>query len=241
MIAATQLWWDTARAGGIVSWVLLAASVLWGLAISTKATAGRVRPNWMLDLHRFLGGLAVIFVAVHVVSIVLDSFVHFGLSDVLVPLASSWHPVAVAWGIVGMYLLLAVEATSLARRRLPKRVWHGIHLLSLPTFALATIHGLTAGTDRGNAAWQLVVWTVTAAITLLAAIRIVRLPRPPRITRAPSTPHRRPAAGPRPTAAVPPWPAPTDRPTGPPLRPPMDPVTPTAPGAARTGAAPSGR
>jgi hypothetical protein len=78
VIAATQLWWDTARAAGIVSWCLLAGGVLWGLAISTKATLGRVRPNWMLDLHRFLGGLAVVFVAVHVGSVVLDSFVHFG-------------------------------------------------------------------------------------------------------------------------------------------------------------------
>jgi len=195
MIAATQLWWDTARAGGIISWALLAASVLWGLAISTKATAGRVRPNWMLDLHRFLGGLAVIFVGIHVGSIVLDSFVHFGLTEVLVPLASAWHPVAVAWGIVATYLLVAVEATSLARRRLPKRVWHGIHLLSLPTFALATVHGLTAGTDRHNAVWQVALWTVTAAIVVLTAIRLIRV--------APATPQGR---------------LPTTPTTGPPLR-----------------------
>jgi hypothetical protein len=188
VIAATQLWWDTARAGGIISWALLAASVLWGLAISTKATAGRVRPNWMLDLHRFLGGLAVIFVGVHVGSIVLDSYVHFGLTEVLVPLASAWHPVAVAWGIVATYLLVAVEATSLARRRLPKRIWHAIHLLSLPTFAFATVHGLTAGTDRDNAVWQVALWTVTAAIVVLTAIRLMRLAPPTPQGRLPTTP-----------------------------------------------------
>src|SRR6476659_8676327 len=176
-----QIWWYTARAGGIISWALLAASVLWGLAISTKATAGRVRPNWMLDLHRFLGGLAVVFVGMHVVSIVLDSFVHFGLTDVLVPLASSWHPVAVAWGIVGLYLLLAVELTSLFRRRLPRRLWRGVHALSFPLFALATVHGLTAGTDRGNLLWQVTVWSTTAAVVFLTAVRLLQLAdEPPR-------------------------------------------------------------
>ena len=70
----------------------------------------------MLDVHRFLGGLAAVFVGVHVIGLLLDSFVAFGPTDVLVPLASSWHPVAVAWGIVAMYLLVAVELTSLGRR-----------------------------------------------------------------------------------------------------------------------------
>src|SRR4051794_34650598 len=149
-----QLWWDTARAGGIVAWCLLAASVLWGLAMSTKATPERVRPNWLVDLHRFLGGLAVVFVGVHVVGLLLDSYVHFGLTELVVPLASSWHPVAVTWGVVGMYLLVAVELTSLARRRLRRRTWRLLHGLSFPTFALATVHGLTAGTDSGNLVWQ---------------------------------------------------------------------------------------
>ena len=32
----TTLLWYTARAAGIVTWALLAASVLWGLALSTR-------------------------------------------------------------------------------------------------------------------------------------------------------------------------------------------------------------
>jgi predicted ferric reductase len=182
----TQLWWDTARAGGIVSWCLLAASVLWGLAMSTRTVPGRVRPNWMLDLHRFLGGLAVVFVGVHVTSIVLDSYVHFGLADVLVPLASSWHPVAVTWGIVGLYLLLAVELTSLARHRLPRRAWRAVHALSFPLFATATIHGITAGTDRRNAIWQATVWTTSAAVVVLTMVRLLQLAEPPAEERLPS-------------------------------------------------------
>jgi len=62
-------------------------------------------------------------------------------------MASGWNTAAVAWGVVAMYLLAAVELTSLARRRLPKRLWRLTHGLAFPTFALSTVHVLTAGTE----------------------------------------------------------------------------------------------
>src|ERR1700682_5890473 len=129
-MSQSHLWWYTARAAGLVAWALLTASVVWGLALSTHVLGRKPRPVWLLDLHRALGGLAVIFTGIHVVGIMLDSYVHFGLSEVLVPLASAWHPVAVAWGIVAFYLLTAVEVTSLARRRLPNRFWRRVHFAS---------------------------------------------------------------------------------------------------------------
>ena len=101
----------------------------------------------MLSTHRYLSALAVAFVAVHVVAIIADDFVHFGLADVLVPMVSSWHPVAVAWGIVSMYLLLVIEGTSLARQHLSPKVWRGIHVVSYVLLGMVTIHLLTAGTD----------------------------------------------------------------------------------------------
>ncbi|HEY7136657.1 MAG TPA: ferric reductase-like transmembrane domain-containing protein [Acidimicrobiia bacterium] len=169
---STQLWWYAARAAGIVAWVLLAAGVLWGLALSTKVFGRKPRPAWLLDLHRALGGLAVIFTAVHVAAVMLDSYVHFGIAEVLVPLASSWHPVAVAWGIVGLYLLLAVELTSLARRHLSKRMWRAIHFASFPLFVVATVHGLSAGTDTKTGVAIAVVAVVVAAVTSLTAVRV---------------------------------------------------------------------
>jgi hypothetical protein len=143
----SQLWWYTARASGIVAWGLLVLSVVWGLLLSSRVRPGGVRPSWLLDLHRFLGGLAVVFLGVHVAAIVLDSYVQFSLVDVLVPLASSWHPGWVAWGIVAMYLALAVEITSLLRARIPAKLWRRTHVLALPLLVLATIHFVVAGTD----------------------------------------------------------------------------------------------
>lgn len=191
-----QLWWYTARAGGIVGWALLAASVLWGLALSTKVTGRRPRPNWTLDLHRFLGGLALVFTGVHVAAIMADSYVHFGLTEVLVPLASSWHPVAVAWGVVGLYLLAAVEVTSLLRKHLSKRVWRATHFLSFPLFLLTTIHVLSAGTDRHNVVLRGAIIAATAVVTVLTFVR-VRQAEKQRSDPAPSrVPPRLPPKGP---------------------------------------------
>jgi len=170
-----QVWWYVARASGTVSWALLALSVVWGLTLSTRWLGRRARPNWLLDLHRFLGGAGVVFVAVHVAALVADSYTHFGPTDLLVPFASHWHPVAVAWGVVGAYLLVAVEVTSLLRKRLSKRLWHATHLLSFPLFVLATVHGLTAGTDATN---PILLWAMAATSVVVAVLTASKFRRP---------------------------------------------------------------
>ncbi len=168
----STLVWDTARAAGIVSWTLLAASAVWGLALSTRVLGGRPRSAWLLDLHRFLGGAAVIFLTIHVVTIMLDTYVHFGPVEAFVPLAASWRTVPVAWGIVAMYLLVAVEATSLLRGRLPKRVWDSSHYLAFPLFLFASVHALTAGTDRSAPLLRTSVLAALAAVAVLSALRV---------------------------------------------------------------------
>jgi predicted ferric reductase len=185
--------WFVARASGLVSWGLLAAATLWGLALSTKVTGKRPRPNWILDLHRWLGGVALIFTGVHVVSLLGDTYVHFGLASVLVPFAATWHPVAVAWGVVAFYLLLAVELTSLARSHLSKALWRRVHFASFVLFIMATVHGLTAGTDTKSTAARLVAAAVGSVFIGLTGARIaeaVRVEPPARprvIVRQPAT------------------------------------------------------
>jgi DMSO/TMAO reductase YedYZ heme-binding membrane subunit len=166
-----KMWWYATRSAGIVAWILLALSVLWGLALSTKAFGRRPRPNWLLDLHRFLGGLAVVFTAVHVITILFDTFVSFSVVNVLVPFTGTWHPNAVAWGIVSMYALVAVEITSLLRRRLSRQAWRAVHYLSFPLFATATVHVLTTGTDRHTLALRALL---TVAVVVVIALTMIR-------------------------------------------------------------------
>lgn len=168
-----QLWWHVARAGGLVAYGLLAASTIWGLAVSTRLLGRWPAPGWTLDLHRYLGGLAVAFTGIHLAALLLDSYLQFDLPDLLVPLASAWRPGAVAWGVVAIYLLVAVQATSLARRRLPHRLWRRIHLGAFPLLAAATAHLLTAGADRTNPAILTMLTATVAATTFLLLFRLL--------------------------------------------------------------------
>lgn len=165
-----HLAWYVSRATGIVSWGLLVASMLWGLLHATRALGRWNRPWWMLGVHRFLGALTVAFVVVHVLAIVADGYTAFGPVDVLVPLASEWRPLPVALGIVGLYVLVAVELTSLLQRHLPRGVWRQVHLASYGAFALATGHALTAGTDVGDLLVGGVAVGVGVVVSLLSVL-----------------------------------------------------------------------
>ena len=207
---SAQLPWYVARASGIVAWALLAGSVIWGLAMTTKTFKRRVRRPWLLDLHRFLGGLALVFTVIHVAAIVGDTYVHFGVAEVLVPLASKWHPIGVAFGIVGMYLLVAVEVTSLVRDRIPHALWRRVHFLSFPLYVVTTVHLLTAGTERHQPIMLLAVAAATAAVIALVAVRVKHdLASVP--TRAAGTARPRSAPGPRATRSPREQPAPSAR------------------------------
>ena len=57
-----QVWWYATRAAGLMTWSTAVAAVIVGLLLSTRTVKARTGP-WMLDLHRFLGGLSVLFLA----------------------------------------------------------------------------------------------------------------------------------------------------------------------------------
>ena len=195
-----HLAWYVSRSTGIVTWGLLVASMLWGLLYATRLLGRRARPWWMLGVHRFLGALAVVFVIVHVVALLADGYTSFGLVDILVPFASEWRPIPVALGVVGFYILLAVELTSLAQRHLPRAVWRQIHLASYGLFAFATLHALSAGTDVRDVLVGGVAIGVGVVVALLSALAWVARsePKEPRRAASAAVRVRRPSS--RPTA-----------------------------------------
>ena len=170
-----ELWWYTARSGGIVALALASAPVLWGLLLSTRVMQGRPSPRWLLDLHRFLGGMAVLFTGVHVAALVADTTIAFSWTDVLIPFASSWNPVAVSFGVVAAYLLLAVQLSSMLMKHLPRRQWKWIHLSSYGLFWLGIAHGAMAGTDAGNPVYIAGFGVSTLLVLFLTTYRL--LPR----------------------------------------------------------------
>lgn len=180
-IAPEKMTWYLSRSSGMVAWLLVTASVVWGLALSAKLVNKLASPAWMLDLHRFLGGTAVTLVAVHLASLVADNYAHFGWRQILVPFTRAERAeritTAVAWGVIAMYLLVAVEATSLLRRRLPKKVWRRVHYLSFPLYVLCTMHGFQAGTDRNVKLFGVATVVCVVLTVVLTIVRIVMKPK----------------------------------------------------------------
>jgi hypothetical protein len=171
-VLAPQAWWWLTRATGLVAWVVVTVAMVWGLLASTRSVRRRGVPAWIADLHRYLGGLALAFTVAHLLTLVADSYVHFGARELFVPMASTWKPGPVAWGIAAFYALLVVQLSSWVMRRLPRRLWHRIHLASFGLFATSTVHGVTAGTDRLN---RLVQVGTVVGVTWVASLVMVRV------------------------------------------------------------------
>jgi sulfoxide reductase heme-binding subunit YedZ len=142
--------WILARAGGLTAYVLLTLSVLAGLVLKSRPFGARVRAAAVADTHRSLALLALGFTALHGLTLVLDSTVRITPLALVVPGLTSYRPVATALGVVAAELMILVYASFSFRRRLGARNWRRLHWATYAVFALATAHGLAAGTDSGR-------------------------------------------------------------------------------------------
>lgn len=149
-----QILWFAARGFGVVSLLLSTAVVCLGFLIVIRWS----RPTWprflTAEFHRRLALLSIVFVGLHVATAIFDPFTSLGLVAAIVPLASSYRPVAVAAGVISVELILAVIVTSLLRERLGHRLWRAVHWLAYGAWPLAVAHSLTAGSDA-FAPWML--------------------------------------------------------------------------------------
>ncbi|MDQ1493056.1 MAG: hypothetical protein QOJ23_5570, partial [Actinomycetota bacterium] len=99
---------------------------------------------------------------------------------------------------VSLYLLLAVEVTSLLKSRIPKSVWRKTHFASFALFVTSTVHGVTAGTDTGATMLRIGVLMTGALFAGLTAARLVEAATPNPSPR----PRPGPASNPRPTSPL---------------------------------------
>ena len=160
--------WYAARAGGVVAYSLLTFGVLLGLMMSSR----RRMPGWprmaIEDVHRYVGLLTGTFVAIHVVTIAIDSYLPFSLSSMVIPFTARYRPLWTGLGIVAAELLLALAVTNRRRRRgISHKVWRRAHYLNFAVWGAATLHGLGSGTDRSTG-WLLALYAGSVAAVLTA-------------------------------------------------------------------------
>ncbi|MEN9620169.1 MAG: hypothetical protein RL499_362 [Actinomycetota bacterium] len=168
-----HFWWYVTRSSAVLAWVLMTVAVLWGITLSTRIFRGADNPAWLQDLHRFLGGTAVILTLIHMVSLMLDPWLAMPLDQLLIPLIAEYRPLPVALGILSFYVLVAVQISSLVKNRLPQRFWKAVHYLSYVAVLAVAIHGAYAGTDAGAAWYQAVATVIVTASVLALIVRIM--------------------------------------------------------------------
>ena len=167
--------WLLARAAGLTAYALLALSVLVGLVLKSRPFA-RLRPAVATELHKTLALTGLGAVVMHAVALVLDSTVKVSLAALVVPGLVSYRPPAVAAGVVAGWLFILVTGSFWLRKRIGTRVWRRLHWATYALFVLATVHGITAGTDTPRPWVYGLYVTALGAVTAATAWRALARP-----------------------------------------------------------------
>lgn len=162
--------WVVLRAAGIGAYVMLFLSVAYGLAATTSPFGRRVAKPSSTSFHQAVSGVGFALIGIHLLGLLADRYIDFDLLDLLVPLRAEYRPVAVAFGVLALHAMAFVAVTSAIRAHIGTALWRGAHLLSVPAFTFALVHGLFAGTDTVRPwAWWMYVLTGSTVLFLLVA------------------------------------------------------------------------
>ena len=177
VLVTSKAIWYAMRASGVVSLLLLS-----GVMVLGTATVGRWRPAGQprfvtASLHRTVSLLAVVFVAVHVATALLDPYAAVGVASVVVPFAGAANAFWVGFGTVSLDLIAALIVTSLLRRHVPARVWRAVHWCAYLCWPVAVAHTLGLGSDAGALWLQTLTALCIAGVVVAVARRVTYVKR----------------------------------------------------------------
>jgi predicted ferric reductase len=160
---STALWYTT-RATGIVALILLTATMFLGLATTNRAKASRWPGYAQQELHRRVSLLAVVFLAIHILTSILDTFVSISWASLIIPFTSSYDRFWVGVGTISVDLMLAVMVSSLLRSHIKPGTWRGLHWLAYFSWPIALAHTFGMGTDAKE------TWVIALGIACVALV-----------------------------------------------------------------------
>jgi len=155
-----------------VSLLLLTAILVLGVAGVTRWRSARWPRFVVVGLHRNLTLLALVFIALHVITTVADGYAPISLLNAVLPFTSAYRPVWLGLGAVAFDLLLALTITSLLRVRLGYKRWRAAHWLAYASWPVALVHGLGTGTDARVGWMQVLAIACVSAVVAAALWRI---------------------------------------------------------------------
>jgi methionine sulfoxide reductase heme-binding subunit len=167
--AGPSIYWYLTRSTGAVALLLLTLAIVLGVMDVQRFSTPRW-PRFIVDsLHRNVSLLAMVFLVLHILTSVLDSFAPISLLDAVVPFTGSYRPFWLGLGAVSFDLLLAVTITSLMRQRFGYAGWRAIHWLTYASWPIALLHGFGTGSDV-KSTWLLGASVASLAVVLAAVL-----------------------------------------------------------------------
>ncbi len=166
--------WYLIRSAGITSYILLTASVLWGLALSSRVVKDWSPGVVSMLMHSTLSWLAVVIGLGHGLLLLVDQYFQYNVADVFIPFVGPYRPLAVGLGTLTFWIGLAVAVSFAIRNRLPRNAWKKIHYTSYIGFLLATAHGILAGSDASHLGVQLLFLISVVLVVVMTAYRLGR-------------------------------------------------------------------
>ncbi|MEZ4656140.1 MAG: ferric reductase-like transmembrane domain-containing protein [Caldilineaceae bacterium] len=157
--------WHLSRASGVVAYLLLSASTLWGLLLTTKFVKSSVPAPLTLAMHNILGWLAISLSIVHAVALLFDDYYVYTLANLLIPFTGPYRPAWVGLGIIGFFVMVITAASFSWRGFIGQVWWRRLHYFTYLAYTLVTVHGLMAGTDSGNLGMRAMFWGSTQLIS----------------------------------------------------------------------------
>jgi len=168
------VWWLVSRASGVVSLLLVSASVMIGLLMASKVVRKRGAGPVLVRTHEQTALAGLIAIAVHGVALLGDRWLNPGLGGLVVPFTMSYRPAFTGLGIVAGYLAALLGLSFYARRRIGARLWRKLHRATVLVWVLGVIHTLGAGTDAGSPWLQALIVATGVPIVVLFAVRTLR-------------------------------------------------------------------
>ena len=170
---STQIWWYVTRSAGIIAYLLLWFSTVWGLAVPSRLLNPVLEQTFTVDFHEFISLLSIGFTLLHIFVLTIDRYLPYTPLQILVPFLSPYRPFWVGMGVIAFYITLLVTVTFYLRGKIGVKTFRSIHVLSLLGYLGVTLHGIYAGTDSPLLSMQLLYKGTALAVASLTAYWLV--------------------------------------------------------------------
>ena len=168
-----HIFWLASRAAGVVALIVVALSVMLGLAMAGRISKRPGVPARLKVYHEALALSGLMAIATHGLLLLGDSYLRPGLAGIAIPFVIVAKPLWTGLGIIGGWLAAILGLSFYARRWIGTRTWRWMHRWTLLVYLLAVAHTFGSGTDATSPWLAAIVGATAVPIVFLATYRFL--------------------------------------------------------------------